>query len=139
MRLAPILPLVWAIGTAPPAALAQQAVDLASVSGRVTDPSGAVVPEAQVTARQTQTNVATTTTTDQEGRFRLPYLHVGLYEITVHQSGFQDAVRHLAVSVGAAFELPVTLSISGVDTNVTVTADTTVLQAARTQIAATIS
>ena len=95
--------------------------------------------EAQVTAHQTETNVTTTTTTDQEGRFRFPYLRVGAYEITVHQSGFQDAVRHLAVSVGAAFELPVTLSISAVDTNVTVTADTPVLQAARTQIAATIS
>ena len=48
-------------------------------------------------------------------------------------------MRDLTVAVGAAFELPVTLSVSGIDTNVTVTADATVLEAARSQIAATVS
>ncbi|MEP7306152.1 MAG: carboxypeptidase-like regulatory domain-containing protein [Acidobacteriota bacterium] len=139
MRVAAIVTLLCAIGPAAPVALGQQSVDLASVSGRVTDQSGAVVTDAQVTARQEQTNLTTTTTTDQAGRFRLPYLSVGLYEITVRESGFQDAVRHLSVPAGAAFELPVTLSVSGIDTTVTVTADATVLEAARSQIAATIS
>jgi hypothetical protein len=64
---------------------------------------------------------------------------VGLYEITVRESGFQDAVLHLAVPAGAAFELPVTLRVSGIDTTVTVTADASVLEAARSQIAATVS
>jgi hypothetical protein len=72
-------------------------------------------------------------------RFRLRYLPVGPYEITVRQSGFEDAVRHLAVVVGAAFELPVPLSVSRIDANVTVIADATVLEAARSQIAATVS
>ena len=124
---------------AAPAALAQQSVDLASISGRVTDPSGAVVPGAQVTARQTQTNLVSAATTDQEGRFRLPYLRVGPYEITVRLQGFQDAIRYLTVNVGAAFELPVTLTVGAVDTNVTVTGDATVLEAARSQIAGTVS
>jgi hypothetical protein len=48
-------------------------------------------------------------------------------------------VRHLAVVVGAAFELPVPLSVSRIDANVTVIADATVLEAARSQIAATVS
>jgi hypothetical protein len=138
LRVAAIVTLLCAIGPAAPFALGQQSVDLASVSGRVTDPSGAVVTDAQVTVRQEQTNVTTTTTTDQEGRFRLPYLSVGLYEITVHESGFRDAVHQLAVRAGAAFEFPVTLSVSGIDTTVTVTADVTVLEAARSQIAATL-
>jgi outer membrane receptor protein involved in Fe transport len=138
LRFAAIVALLCAIGTTR-SALAQQSVDLASVSGRVRDQSGAVVTDAQITARQTQTNLTTTTTTDQEGRFRLPYLRVGAYEITVCQPGFQDTVRHLAVPVGAAFELPVTLSVGGIDANVTVTADATVLEAARSQIAATVS
>ena len=46
--------------------VAQQSVDYASVSGRVTDPSGAVVPGAQVTARHTHTNVTAATVTDQD-------------------------------------------------------------------------
>ena len=140
LRVARAVTVLFAIyGAAASPAVAQQSVDLASISGRVTDPSGAVVRGAQVTARQTETNLTTTTTTDQEGRFRLPYLRVGPYEITVRQQGFRDVVRHLSASVGAAFELPVTLSVVGVDTNVTVTADATVLEAARSQIAGTVS
>ena len=49
------------------AVFAQQSVDYASVSGRVTDPSGAVVAGAQVTARQTETNV-TGDDRDRSGR-----------------------------------------------------------------------
>ena len=48
-------------------AAAQETVNYASVSGRVTDPSGAVVPGAQVTARQTDTNLTGEATTDGEG------------------------------------------------------------------------
>jgi hypothetical protein len=131
--------LLGALGGAAPPGFAQQSVDLASISGRITDPSGAVIRGAEVAARHTQTNVTTTTTTDQEGRFRLPYLRVGPYQITVRQPGFRDAVRNLTVSVGAAFELPLTLAVTGLDANVTVTADATVLEAARSQIAGTVS
>ena len=118
-----------------PDGLAQQSVDYASVSGRVTDPSGAVVTGARVAARHTQTNVIGTTATDEAGRFRLPYLRVGPHEITVSQPGFATATRVLTLTAGAAFELPVTLSVGALDTSVTVTGEATVLEAARSQIA----
>jgi hypothetical protein len=118
---------------------AQQSVDYGSISGRVTDPSGAVVPGATVTARHAGTNLASAAVADREGRFRFPYLRVGLYEITVSRQGFQDATCRLALAMGSAFELPVTLAVGGVDTNVTVTAEATVLEAARSQIAGTVS
>jgi hypothetical protein len=117
---------------------AQQAIDYASVSGRVVDQSSAVVPGAAVAAQQTQTNVVSTTVTDQNGRFRFPYLKVGPYLITVSRQGFQDARRTLTLTVGAAFELPVTLSVGAVEATVTVTGETTVLEAARSQIAGTV-
>jgi hypothetical protein len=120
-------------------AAAQQSVDVASVSGRVIDPSGAVVAGAQVAARHVDTNVTATTATDAEGRFRLPYLKIGPYEIAVRQPGFQDATQRLTLSAGSAFELPITLAVGAVDTNVTVTAAPTVIEAARSQIAATVS
>ena len=74
---------------------AQQSVDYASVSGRVVDPSGGVVPGAQVTARHTQTNV----TGDRRHRCRRP-LPVSLparrpVRNCRHLAGFQDATRHL--------------------------------------------
>ncbi len=94
---------------------------------------------AQVIARQTQTNLVSTTSTDQNGRFRFPYLRVGPYVITVSRQGFQDATHALTLTAGAAFELPVTLAVGGVEARVTVTAETAVLEAARSQIAGTVS
>src|SRR5260221_7606279 len=118
---------------------AQETVNSASVSGRVTDPQGAVVPGATVIARQTDTNVIRETITDQEGRFRLSYLKVGRYEITVRLQGFADVTRALTLTVGSAFELPIVLKVGTLETSVTVSAEATVLEAARSQIAGTVS
>ena len=124
--------------SAPPAT-AQETISQASVRGRVTDPQGGVVPGAAVTARQTETNLTAETTTDQGGRFRFPYLKVGPYQVTVRLQGFADATRALTLTVGSAFDLPVTLVVAGVTTDVTVTGQVTVLEAARSQIAGTVS
>ena len=120
-------------------AAAQETVNSASVSGRVTDQQGGVVPGAAVTARQIDTNVTSDATTDQDGRFRFPYLKVGPYEIKVHLQGFADATRSLVLTVGSAFDLPMPLSLAGIDTSVSVTAEAPVLETARTQIASTVS
>jgi hypothetical protein len=129
--------IAWLIAV--PRAEAQETVNQASVSGRVIDQLGAVVPGAQVTARQTQTNLTAETTTDSVGRFRFPYLKVGPYEIKVHLDGFADLTRALMLTVGSAFELPVTLGVAGLTADVTVTSQATVLEAARSQIAGTVS
>ncbi len=118
---------------------AQETISYGTISGRVTDPQGAVVPGASVTARQIETNLTREAVTDEEGRFRFPYLRVGRYEIVARLPGFADASRNVTVTVGSAFELPVKLSVAGIDTTVTVSADATVLEAARSQIAGTVS
>ena len=104
----------------------------------MTDEQGGVVPGAQVTARQTDTNLTAETVTDAEGRFRFPYLKLGPYRLTVRLPGFADVSRSLTLTVGSAFELPITLAVAGVDTSLTVTGQATVLEAARSQIASTI-
>ena len=119
--------------------LAQEAIGYGTISGRVTDPQGGVVPGASATVRQIETNLTRDTITDREGRFRFPYLRVGQYELVVRLAGFADASRRIAVTVGSAFELPLALEVAGLDTSVTVNAEPTVLEAARTQIAATVS
>jgi hypothetical protein len=108
-------------------AVAQETVNYASVSGRVTDPSGAVVTGAQVIARQTETNLTAATETDGEGRFRFPYLKVGPYEITLRKTGFADVIRSLTLTLGAAFDLSVSLTVGTVEANVSVTAQATVI------------
>jgi len=133
-----IAPFVCCLALLSHSALAQETINYASVTGRVVDASGGVIPGAQVTARQTETNVTASGVTDQEGRFRFPYLRVGPYEIVVHLEGFSDAVRQLTLTVGSAFELPVTLNVGSLATDVTVTAPIVMLEAARSQIASTI-
>src|SRR6266567_830039 len=99
-------------------ASAQETINYASMSGRVTDETGAVIEGADVTARQPDTNLTSATRTDREGRFRFPYLRIGRYEITVHQQGFAKQTRSLTLTVGAAFELPVSLTVGSMETNV---------------------
>jgi hypothetical protein len=118
--------------------LAQQSVDAAGISGRVTDRSGAVVPGVEVNARHTDTNVTTTVLTAVDGRFRFPYLKIGAYEITARRKGFADAVQRLTLTAGAAYELPISLAVGAVE-NVTVTAEGAALEANRSQVAITVS
>ena len=59
------------------------------ISGRVTDPSGAVVPNAQITVTQTETNVDAVSATNSDGLFRVPSLIDGPYKVTVTAAGFK--------------------------------------------------
>ncbi|MEI9973192.1 MAG: hypothetical protein WDO73_14785 [Ignavibacteriota bacterium] len=77
--------------------------------------------------------------TDREGRFRFPYLNVGRYEIEVESRGFGVAARTMTLSAGSAFELPISLAPAPNAATVTVSGDVVVLEAARSQIASTIS
>ena len=119
-------------------ASAQETINQGSISGRVTDPSGAVVPDADVSARHPETNLTGVARTDGEGRFRFPYLKVEPYEITVRHPGFADATRRLTLTVGAAFDVPVSLTVGTVAAGLTVTAQSIVIEAARSQIAGTV-
>ncbi|MDQ6677084.1 MAG: carboxypeptidase regulatory-like domain-containing protein [Acidobacteriota bacterium] len=117
---------------------AQESINSASVSGRVIDPSGAPIEKAQVTARQVETNLAVSANTDAQGRFRFPYLRLGKYEIAVRQEGFADALRTLTLTVGAAFEIPITLTLEAMDQQVSVSSDATILEGARSEVAGTV-
>jgi hypothetical protein len=119
-------------------AFAQETVNSASVSGRVIDPQGAVVPGSLVIAKQTATNVQVEAVTDREGRFRFPYLRIGTYEVTAHLQGFATATRILTLTAGSAFDLSIPLALESVNTVVTVTANATVLDAGRSQVAGTV-
>ena len=62
-----------------------------SVTGTVTDPTGAVVPNAQVTAHNTGTGVDTQATTNAAGVYSIRFLPIGQYEVTVAGTGFATA------------------------------------------------
>jgi hypothetical protein len=129
---------VFAMGCAAMAG-AQQSIDLGSVSGRVIDSTGGVLPGVQVSARHLDTNVTLTTVTGDEGRFRLAALRVGRYEMVAHLQGFRDASRVVTLTAGAAIDLTFDLGVAGGDTRVTVSASADILETARSQIAGTVS
>ena len=80
----------------------------ASLSGVVTDPSGAAVAGASVTARDVETGEVRNTETDAAGRYQVFALPIGEYEITVRKQGFAEQVRsgvHLVVGQVASANL----------------------------------
>ena len=119
-------------------AYAQETINQATISGRVLDSQGAAVPGATVSVRQTDTNVTVQAITEADGRFRFPYLKIGPYELRATLQGFKENARTLVLSAGSAFDIPITLEIAGIDTAVTVVADSQVLETARSQIAGTV-
>jgi len=92
----------------PSSALAQG--ERGTLNGIVTDANGAVVPNAEVIALNLATNVETKTMTTDSGVYRLPYLPLGLYKITVKASGFQTSIienvnLHVAQTLTVDFKL----------------------------------
>jgi len=139
-RLARRLPILILLATTfASVATAQETVNYASVSGRVTDPQGMFVPGASVSARQIETNITADAVTDGSGRFRFPYLRVGAYEFTVSLAGFRTATSQLTVTVGAAFELPVSLAIDSLMETITIVDEAPVIETSRSQVASTVS
>jgi hypothetical protein len=132
-----LMALALALTLARPVA-AQQTVDVGSISGRIVDATGGAVPGASVSATHRATNIVAAATTDAQGRFRFPYLRIGTYALTVSLAGFQDAAREVTVSAGSAFEVPIVLAVASLESTVTVTAETPMIESARSQIASTI-
>ena len=120
-------------------AAAQESIQYGSISGRVEDPSGAVVQSAKISARHKETNISSTLLTDKDGRFRFSYLSVGEYEILVQHPGFTDTTRSVNVGVGSAFDLSMVLGVATSQSRVTVSGQADLLETARTQVAGTIS
>lgn len=71
------------------------------IAGDVTDSSGAVVPNATVTALNTATGLSRAIQTSSSGSYRITDLPIGAYKVTVSAGGFKSAVQDVAVAAGA--------------------------------------
>src|SRR5262245_63324022 len=92
------------------AAFGQSEVGGATLSGTVTDPSGAAVASAKVTATSKQTGFSVATTTNETGLYNLVRLPVGSYDLTVDAKGFQPIRRtEIPLTIGAVLTLDVQL------------------------------
>jgi hypothetical protein len=135
MRLVSVACLAMATGAM---IRAQEAINQATVGGRVLDSQGAAVSGALISARHTETNVSVETRSGPDGRFRFAYLRIGRYELKTSLKGFRDNARILELGAGSAFDISIVLDVAGVDTALTVVADSPVLETARSQIAGTV-
>ena len=106
-------------------AIANESETGSALTGTVTDATGARIPGAQVTARNTQTNGETTVMTNQSGAYNIPQLAVpGPYELTVSLPGFQTSrIEDIEVGADETYRYNATLEVAGATGHVEVTAD----------------
>jgi hypothetical protein len=102
-----------------------------TILGRVTDSSAAVIPGVSITATNTATNVVVSTRSNAEGNYEMPYLVPGTYNITAELTGFKKIVRDgIEVRIGDRISIPLAMEVGQVSEQVTVTAETPLLETA---------
>ncbi len=113
--------------------LAQSEATTGVIEGSVVDPSGAALPGATVSLKNTATNFEQTLTTNRQGRFRGLLLPLGPYRVTVSLQGFATLVREgIKLEVGQTISLDLKLEVSAVKQEVRVTAEAPIVEKTRT-------
>ncbi|MGH9308407.1 MAG: carboxypeptidase regulatory-like domain-containing protein [Vicinamibacterales bacterium] len=110
-------------------ALAQAQDFRGAVSGRVIDESGGVLPGVTVTVTNKNTNVSSTTVTNDTGTYSLLYLTPGPYSVTAELQGFKKMMRDTVdVRLGDRLEVDFKMEVGRLEESVTVSADTPLLE-----------
>jgi Carboxypeptidase regulatory-like domain/TonB dependent receptor len=106
-----------------------------SISGLVTDPTGAVVAGAQVAVTEIQTGVRTEVATDAKGFYDFPTLAIGTYELEVHQPGFKTFRQtNIVIDANSAVKVDVSLQVGTTSENVEVRSDAVQVETQNTQM-----
>lgn len=106
-----------------------------SISGFVFDPSGAVVSGATLEVTSVATNVKHTTTSDSKGFYSFPSLSVGVYNISITQSGFRDVKEEgISIDANSAVRIDVKLQVGSVVNTIQVQSDAPVVETQSTQM-----
>ena len=104
------------------ASVAFAQVTTGTISGTVTDATGAVVPGAEVTVKNVDTGITRIMTTDERGRYTAPQLPPGNYEVSTSIAGFQTGVRSgITLTLGREAVVNFTLQVGSVTETVEVT------------------
>ena len=114
--------------------------DRGVLTGSIKDPSGAVVPGAQVTAVQTGTNARFRTNSTSTGEYTVPSLPVGTYQLRVENTGFKTYLNtNVTVAAGSTVVLDVTLEVGTSQQTVEVSANAQMLQAESATVGTAVS
>jgi outer membrane receptor protein involved in Fe transport len=119
------------------AALAQST---ATLQGAVTDPQGAVLPNAKVVVRSRATGAERTAQTDSNGNYQVASLQPGAYTVEVQAQGFQtQVVNELNLEVARTVVQNFQLTVGNVSQQVTITSETPVIETATTSVGTVIN
>ncbi|CAN5675224.1 TonB-dependent receptor [soil metagenome] len=98
------------------------------ISGKISDPQGAIVPNATVTVTNTGTNKTETVNATEDGTFRVANLQPGTFAVEVTSTGFSTFKQeNIVVEVGKTTSLDIPLSVQGATATVEVTAEAPVI------------
>ncbi len=101
----------------------------ATLAGTVTDPAGAAIAKARLKVVNTQTNATAEVTSNESGRYSIPFLIPGQYVLTVEASGFKQFVRqNVELQISQTSGLDVRLEIGSITEKVTVSAQMSLLE-----------
>jgi hypothetical protein len=110
-----------------------------SIYGTISDTSGAIIPETNVTITNTDTGQSLSTLSNASGAFVFPVLDPGNYKISASVVGFQSVTqRDLRLSANQNVNASFTLHAGSVETDVTVDAGTTLVDTRESQLGETI-
>ena len=122
------------------AGMAHAQLTTSDIIGTVTDASGAVVPNAQVTLKSLATNQARTVTTDASGTYSFTLLQPGHYSILVSTNGFKSTtIADLGVEAGDRARNDVKLELGNITESVSVEAQTPLLQSENATVSTTVT
>jgi Carboxypeptidase regulatory-like domain len=121
-----------------PQSLYSQAVS-GTVTGQVTDSSGAAIADASVTLTDKATNTRRATASNEVGRYIFPNVPPGSYDLTVNKSGFRNTKTSITVSVGVTSTVDLKLEIGSMSETIEVTATNTELQTMNATVGNTIT
>jgi outer membrane receptor protein involved in Fe transport len=111
----------------------------ATISGTVSDQSGALIPGAQATVANTETGGQRVADTNERGRFTVPQLPPGRYQVTVVKEGFETLVRSgITLAVGQAANLNLALTVGAVNQQVTVSAEAPLVDTSNSSVSGVI-
>jgi outer membrane receptor protein involved in Fe transport len=117
-----------------PGLFAQSEATTGLIAGLVVDESDALLPGATVTLRNTATNFERVVVTGDGGRFRAPLMPLGPYTITATLEGFATLVREgLELQLGQSLNLTLEMQLSAVGEEITVTAESPLIETTRTE------
>jgi hypothetical protein len=119
---------------------AQSGGIVGAIQGVVSDPSGAAVPNAQVTAMNVGNGLTRETSTDSSGVYHLPLLPLGSYKVTVQAQGFNKYEQTgIILTAGAIATVDAQLKVGSISESVTVSAEAPVAEPARVDLGATVN